>query len=233
MRLSHDSTWDSPSTTIVEVDSPYQPEEPLAQGQWFWQAWREDEAGHESRGPVCDFVIDTTSPSAPLPLEPPDGRVALADTIILRWSSTDTTGIVSSPEYYFLHVSKRDDFSDYETYYGYVYDERMAFSRLLLDSAHVYLWRVKTLDSAGNFSEFSSTFRFFTGDFVCGDVNRDAKINLADITGIVSDVYLGSGNLVPVEAADVTGDGKINLGDITQLISYVYIEQAPLNCPAM
>ena len=53
-----------------------------------------------------------------------------------------------------------------------------------------------------------------------GDVNRDTKINLADVSLMLK--YIAKWNVEPdLGAADVTGDGKVNLGDVSLLLKFI------------
>ena len=70
----------------------------------------------------------------------------------------------------------------------------------------------------------------YTGG-IRGNANCDpqGKFNLADITALISRVYIEPEVPLCCEAnGDVNCDGKINLSDITQMICYVYID--PPNC---
>lgn len=55
---------------------------------------------------------------------------------------------------------------------------------------------------------------------IYGDVNRDTKINLADVTGMLQYIAKWSVEL-DTEAADVNDDGKINLDDVTLMLKYI------------
>jgi hypothetical protein len=68
--------------------------------------------------------------------------------------------------------------------------------------------------------------------YECGDLDGDGKVNLGDITRMISFVYVGGEAPDPTVSANVNGseDGKINLGDITRLISHVYVDSSPLDC---
>jgi len=67
---------------------------------------------------------------------------------------------------------------------------------------------------------------------VCGDLNPipDDLINLADITRLISIVYLNGDPTDPVciSNVDCSEDDKINLGDITRMIDKVYVSKLPL-----
>jgi hypothetical protein len=71
--------------------------------------------------------------------------------------------------------------------------------------------------------------------YACGtaDFSEDGKVNLADITYLISYVYLdGSPPPVP-ELANVNGSpgGSPNLADITRLICLVYLDGCQAECP--
>jgi hypothetical protein len=79
----------------------------------------------------------------------------------------------------------------------------------------------------------ADTASFWVQIFLCGDLNNDGFINLADITHLISYVYLDGEAPSPEEAANVNGsaDGKANLADITYLINYVYLGGNDPVCP--
>jgi hypothetical protein len=57
-----------------------------------------------------------------------------------------------------------------------------------------------------------------------GDVNYSGEISLADITYLISHVYLKGPDPQPWETGDFDCSGLITLADITQLISHVYMQ---------
>jgi hypothetical protein len=64
-----------------------------------------------------------------------------------------------------------------------------------------------------------------------GDVNYDGKTNLADITGLISFVYVDANNRPnPLYTGDFNCDDAFNLGDITKLINKVYLEGTNSPC---
>ena len=52
-----------------------------------------------------------------------------------------------------------------------------------------------------------------------GDVDRDGKVNVSDVTALVN-MILG---VVPMdqEVADVDGNGKVNVSDVTALVNII------------
>ncbi len=60
--------------------------------------------------------------------------------------------------------------------------------------------------------------------YAFGDMDTSGKLNLADITALISFVYLkGAPAAIDESLGDFDCDGKINLADITGIISYVYL----------
>lgn len=60
--------------------------------------------------------------------------------------------------------------------------------------------------------------------YAYGDMDTSGKLNLADITAMISFVYLkGTPADINESLGDFNCDGKINLADITGVISYVYL----------
>ncbi|MFQ5606522.1 MAG: dockerin type I repeat-containing protein, partial [Candidatus Zixiibacteriota bacterium] len=57
---------------------------------------------------------------------------------------------------------------------------------------------------------------------VAGDANHDARVNISDITFIIS--YLFSGGAAPScnDEADANSDGKVNIADITGIIEFLF-----------
>lgn len=54
-----------------------------------------------------------------------------------------------------------------------------------------------------------------------GDVNGDGKINIADVTALISYLLSQDPSGVDVDAADCNVDGTVNISDVTELISYL------------
>jgi hypothetical protein len=59
-------------------------------------------------------------------------------------------------------------------------------------------------------------------DYVCGDVNGDHSINIADLTYLVSNLFRGGPDPVVWESGDVNNTGTINLADVTYLVSSLF-----------
>jgi hypothetical protein len=88
---------------------------------------------------------------------------------------------------------------------------------------------VRATDIAGSHDESIYALNI-RPDFICGDANRDAKINLLDVGFIISFLYRGGAMPYPIEAADIDGNGSINLLDVSFMIKYLYRSGPPLRC---
>lgn len=69
--------------------------------------------------------------------------------------------------------------------------------------------------------------------FTCGDVNRDwIGPDIADITFLISYLYLGGPTPIVMKAGDVNNSGgDLDIADITHLIAHLYIDYRALDCP--
>ncbi len=67
--------------------------------------------------------------------------------------------------------------------------------------------------------------------FLCGDINNDHTINVADAVYVISYVFRGGPPPLPPEAGDVNSDTQINIADAVYLISYVFRGGPPPVCP--
>jgi hypothetical protein len=67
----------------------------------------------------------------------------------------------------------------------------------------------------------------FTIELLCGDVDGNASVNLADAIGLLSYIF-GLGPITaPVSVADVDCNGRLNMSDVVYLISYIFRGGAP------
>ncbi len=58
---------------------------------------------------------------------------------------------------------------------------------------------------------------------ICGNLNRDGNINIADLTYLVAYLFGGGPSPIPsLCVGDLNGDGIVNVADMTYIISYLY-----------
>jgi len=70
-----------------------------------------------------------------------------------------------------------------------------------------------------------------SGD-VCGDVNGDGSVSVADVTGAVNYLFRGIPEQPYFRPADVNGDYGVTVADLTWLVSYLFRGGPALECPA-
>ena len=75
-----------------------------------------------------------------------------------------------------------------------------------------------TFASSGQEGMPSSPITLSKAKYTLGDVNDDGKINIADVTAVLSIMAGNEGDLIK-DAADVNEDGKINIADVTAILS--------------
>lgn len=59
-------------------------------------------------------------------------------------------------------------------------------------------------------------------DFICGDANRDGKINVGDVVYLINYIFKGGLAPHPVLAGDANNDHKTNVGDCVYLINFIF-----------
>ena len=67
----------------------------------------------------------------------------------------------------------------------------------------------------------SSNPGYFTSKSLRGDLNGDGRVNITDVTLLITCVMLEDYSAVNAAAADVNGDGIVNVSDVTTLINVV------------
>ena len=76
-----------------------------------------------------------------------------------------------------------------------------------------------TTDSNGRLA--TTAFTVVVNEALKGDVNIDGRVDIADVTTLISYVLSGRSNGLNLWAAEMNNDGDINIADITALIAYI------------
>ena len=97
-----------------------------------------------------------------------------------------------------------------------------------LNAESTYLYKVKALYTDGNESEWSNveTVTLFDNgpaphEFELGDVNHDTKVNVSDVTTLISMILYSDHTLGCPICGDMTGEGTLNVSDVTDLIAKI------------
>jgi hypothetical protein len=132
------------SYTLTEAEA-------LSDGVYYWRVRAYDAAGNASGlWGYFELTIDTQKPSAPTPLEPADGSATSITKPTFRWSEPE--GVQT----YTLIIDDDSDFSSPVQELTDLTDNSENLTTVLSDGT--YYWRVKAIDSAGNESDWSSSF---------------------------------------------------------------------------
>ena len=232
LQLSQDSLFETDVTSIelASLQLSYDPVDPLALGRWYLRVQRADSAGNFAPfSSAYWLVVDTEPPSVPTLLSPDSGASVADSTVVLRWTTGDNPPYAMAPEYFYLHVSKTENFSDWGTFANFIYQDSLVMDSLLT-AGQTYYWRVKAYDSAGFYSDYSTSSNFTWEAATCGDLTDDGIINLADITFLIAYIYLGGPAPSPIWIGSVNCDDVYNLQDVTALIDHIYLSKSPVCC---
>jgi hypothetical protein len=232
VEFSADSTF----TTGVSTYGPtpwliWEMQDIIPDGRWYWRAYGIDSAGNVSdTSAMATFLLDTQAPALPEPLVPANGSTLMPDTLLFTWTVAPPSPAETSPEYFYVHVSDTSNFSDY-TYTGFVYDDTLRVPGTRFTENQTYYWRVKALDSAGLYTDYSSPFTFRFSNWICGDVNGSSSIpDISDLTILVNYLFVTFEPLGTPEAADMNCDSTVDLSDLTTLVNYLFVDGPDLNC---
>ena len=59
-------------------------------------------------------------------------------------------------------------------------------------------------------------------DFLCGDVNADAIVNVGDVVYMINYLFKSGPAPKPIQSGDVNSDSVVNVGDVVYLINYLF-----------
>ncbi len=65
---------------------------------------------------------------------------------------------------------------------------------------------------------------------VCGDLDGDGEVNVADLTYFVEWLFYGGPPPARVDRADIDGSGSPNVADLTYLVDYLFFGGPPPSC---
>ncbi len=90
-----------------------------------------------------------------------------------------------------------------------------------LTANEVYYWRFKTFDGT-EWSEYSRTMAVQIVEYICGDIDGIAGINILDVIALINYKYKGGPAPEPIESGDVDGIPPVNILDVIYLINSIY-----------
>ena len=89
-----------------------------------------------------------------------------------------------------------------------------------------YLVKVKTLlpGDEDNNNNMNTKIVTATTQVLCGDMNNDETVNIADLTFLLSYLFSNGPSPNPLCIGDVNADSNVNIADLTYLVAYLYNE---------
>jgi len=80
-----------------------------------------------------------------------------------------------------------------------------------------------TTDPSNNTSEFCLSVPVLGGSVLCGDVNNDGSVDVADLTYLVDYLFRGGPAPIPWKCVgDFNGDGSVDVSDLSYLVDYLF-----------
>ncbi len=233
IQLAADSNFTQDLETFGPVAGQNYPvPAPLADGRWYWRAFAIDSAGNMSDTSLFNtFIVDTQAPPVPTPLRPANAGYVSGDTVSFAWTLAPDLGVESSPDYFYVHISATSNFSDFNTFTGYVYSDSLLLPSSEIVLGQTYYWRVKAFDSAGWYSDYSAAKTFTYQTYVCGDVNAsNGDPDLSDLIYLVNFLFVGGPPPSNFSAADVNCSGDTDLSDVVALANFLFLGGGGLCC---
>ncbi|MHB9139782.1 MAG: choice-of-anchor Q domain-containing protein, partial [Victivallaceae bacterium] len=123
----------------------------ILEGSYFWRVRAQDNAGNWSAwSTVSNLDVDTTAPAVPKSLI----QVVSGNNVTFDWS--DSTDARAGLKQYEMQVDNNNDFSSPEN----TLTPAVSSADLSGMADGSYFWRVRALDNAGNWSNWSSSSSF-------------------------------------------------------------------------
>lgn len=130
----------------------------LMEGTFSWGVQGQNE-NSASVFTIRSLVIDTTSPSIPVPILPAINDTVTDTEVEFTWERPDLSGSMIRDS---LLVSSDSLFSAQGMEYSY-YTDQTEFTATL-NATGSFFWKVRSIDAAGNKSDFSQVRKFYRTD---------------------------------------------------------------------
>jgi len=213
----------NPESTVVYDSLPDTAfTDSLGSGFWHWRVKAYDKCGAVKWSDQTWTFYVCYPPNFFALISPLDND-SVRSPVTLDWQ-TPTDLDSNDTVRYELYLSRSIVFSP----------ESTVLNDSLLDTTFVdalglktWYWKVKAYDRWGATRWSNESWSFYV--FMLGDVNNNAKINLADVIFLANYVLKAGSSPIPMASADVDCDGKYTLVDVIKLARYVLFGE-PFPC---
>jgi len=110
-----------------------------------------------------------------------------------RWPVFSVTGL-TSPQYHIPHSLGADS---------------------------VFYWRIRPV-TGGTTGAYSRTFAAYLLNYLCGDANGDATVDISDAVYLIAYIFSGGSAPSPLLAGDANCDSTVDISDAVYLIAYIF-----------
>ncbi len=86
-----------------------------------------------------------------------------------------------------------------------------------------YQAQVRAVNAGYPISDWTESIVFFTLPDTRGDVNRDERVSIGDVTALINYMLSGDDTGINLDAADCNRDGEVKIGDVTAIISFLLL----------
>jgi hypothetical protein len=203
----------------------------IPEGRWYWRTRRADSAGNSSPfSPVATFVLDTAAPPVPSIVRPADTAVVGGNPrVLFSWMASPAYPHESSPDYYRVRISSTIGF-DSSLFDTLVHSDSLSIDRTVFTAGDTLFWQLQALDSAGWGSSTGAAHEFRALSYFCGDMDSSGSPDIADVTRLISFLFLGGLPLEPLGVGSVDCQEGIDISDLSFLIAYLYLDGPPPCC---
>jgi HYR domain len=144
-----------PLYDAITTDPTFTPEGTLADGTYCWRVESTGDGGTNGFSDPFTFTVDTTPADVPTPTAPSDGSTVTTSSPTLQWTDESGSGAVSYDVEY--GTAGEGGSCSFDSTDGGLTSTSDPLSGL---EDGTYCWHVRSVDEAGNQSDWSDTFTF-------------------------------------------------------------------------
>jgi hypothetical protein len=90
-----------------------------------------------------------------------------------------------------------------------------------LGADSVFYWRFRPV-TGGTPGAYSRTFAAYLLNYLCGDANADAAVDISDAVYLIAYIFSGGSAPSPLLAGDANCDKAVDISDVVYLIAYIF-----------